>query len=112
MFCQIQTDLGQQSSLSTSGWARENTQLTFSETFVTDRIPDAYERLLWEVMKGNQYLFVRRDEVEYAWRWVDQVIRNWKDGGEPPKRYAAGTWGPVASIAMITRDGRSWYEDV
>ncbi|MFO7527764.1 MAG: glucose-6-phosphate dehydrogenase [Marinobacter sp.] len=86
-------------------------ELTFSETFETDRIPDAYERLLWEIMKGNQYLFVRRDEVEYAWRWVDQVIRNWKDSGEPPKRYAAGTWGPVASIAMITRDGRSWYED-
>lgn len=86
-------------------------ELTFSETFETERIPDAYERLLWEIMKGNQYLFVRRDEVEYAWRWVDQVIRNWKDSGEPPKRYAAGTWGPVASIAMITRDGRSWYED-
>jgi len=86
-------------------------ELTFSETFESERIPDAYERLLWEVMKGNQYLFVRRDEVEYAWRWVDQIIRNWSDGGDPPKRYAAGTWGPVASIAMITRDGRSWYED-
>ncbi|NMT64572.1 glucose-6-phosphate dehydrogenase [Marinobacter orientalis] len=86
-------------------------ELTFSETFETDRIPDAYERLLWEIMKGNQYLFVRRDEVEHAWQWVDQIIRNWEDSGEPPKRYAAGTWGPVASIAMITRDGRSWYED-
>ncbi|WP_288372785.1 glucose-6-phosphate dehydrogenase [uncultured Marinobacter sp.] len=86
-------------------------ELTFSETFESDRIPDAYERLLWEVMKGNQYLFVRRDEVEYAWRWVDQVIQNWHDSDEPPKRYASGTWGPVASIAMITRDGRSWYED-
>lgn len=86
-------------------------ELTFSETFESERIPDAYERLLWEVMKGNQYLFVRRDEVEHAWRWVDQVIANWDDLGHPPKRYAAGTWGPVASIAMITRDGRSWYED-
>ncbi|WP_336366810.1 glucose-6-phosphate dehydrogenase [Marinobacter sp. C2H3] len=86
-------------------------ELTFSETFEAERIPDAYERLLWEVMKGNQYLFVRRDEVEYAWRWVDQVIGNWQDAGNPPKRYAAGSWGPVASIAMITRDGRSWYED-
>ncbi|HAC27529.1 MAG TPA: glucose-6-phosphate dehydrogenase, partial [Marinobacter hydrocarbonoclasticus] len=86
-------------------------ELTFSETFEAERIPDAYERLLWEVMKGNQYLFVRRDEVEYAWRWVDEIIANWRDSGEPPKRYAAGTWGPVASIAMITRDGRSWYED-
>lgn len=86
-------------------------ELTFSEAFGAERIPGAYERLLWEVMKGNQYLFVRRDEVEYAWRWVDQVVSNWSDGGHPPKRYAAGTWGPVASIAMITRDGRSWYED-
>ncbi|NWN91515.1 glucose-6-phosphate dehydrogenase [Marinobacter adhaerens] len=86
-------------------------ELTFSETFDAGRIPDAYERLLWEVMKGNQYLFVRRDEVEHAWRWVDRIIQNWNEGGEPPKRYAAGTWGPVASIAMITRDGRSWYED-
>ncbi|WP_417545464.1 glucose-6-phosphate dehydrogenase [Marinobacter sp.] len=86
-------------------------ELTFSETFETDRIPDAYERLLWEVMKGNQYLFVRRDEVENAWQWVDQIMRNWDDSGSPPKRYAAGTWGPVASIAMTTRDGRSWYED-
>ncbi|WP_372964582.1 glucose-6-phosphate dehydrogenase [Marinobacter sp.] len=86
-------------------------ELTFSETFAADRIPNAYERLLWEIMRGNQYLFVRRDEVEHAWRWVDQIIQNWRDSGEPPKRYAAGTWGPVASIAMITRDGRSWYED-
>ncbi|GGE59886.1 glucose-6-phosphate 1-dehydrogenase [Streptosporangium jomthongense] len=86
-------------------------ELTFSETFEIGRIPDAYERLLWEIMKGNQYLFVRRDEVEHAWRWVDRIIQNWSDGGDPPKRYAAGTWGPVAAIAMITRDGRSWYED-
>ncbi|MAA63249.1 MAG: glucose-6-phosphate dehydrogenase [Alteromonadaceae bacterium] len=87
-------------------------ELTFSETFGQGRIPDAYERLLWEIMKGNQYLFVRRDEVEHAWRWVDQVISNWEDHAAPPKRYAAGTWGPVASVALITRDGRSWYEDV
>ncbi|MDX1799389.1 MAG: glucose-6-phosphate dehydrogenase [Marinobacter sp.] len=86
-------------------------ELTFSEAFNSPRIPDAYERLLWEVMKGNQYLFVRRDEVEYAWRWVDQVMSHWDDQAAYPKRYAAGTWGPVASIAMITRDNRSWYED-
>lgn len=86
-------------------------ELSFSEAFNSGRIPDAYERLLWEVMKGNQYLFVRRDEVESAWRWVDQVISVWEDHAAQPKRYAAGTWGPVASIALITRDGRSWYED-
>ncbi|MFL1406355.1 glucose-6-phosphate dehydrogenase [Marinobacter sp. M1N3S26] len=87
-------------------------ELTFAEAFNTDRIPDAYERLLLEAMKGNQYLFVRRDEVEYAWHWVDQLLANCEECGAHPKRYAAGTWGPVASIAMITRDGRSWYEDV
>lgn len=86
-------------------------ELTFSEAFDTERIPGAYERLLWEVMRGHQYLFVRRDEVEWAWRWVDQLVSNWHDHGAQPKRYAAGTWGPVASIAMVTRDGRSWYED-
>ena len=84
-------------------------QLSF-EAFKTERIPDAYERLLWEVMKAI-HLFVRRDEVEYAWRWIDQVIQNCENLNMPPKRYAAGSWGPVASIAMITRDGRSWYED-
>lgn len=86
-------------------------ELTFAEAFDNERIPDAYERLLLEVIKGNQYLFVRRDEVEHAWRWVDQLLANCEECAAHPKRYAAGTWGPVASIAMITRDGRSWYED-
>ncbi len=86
-------------------------ELTFAEAFEDERIPDAYERLLLEVIKGNQYLFVRRDEVEYAWRWVDQLLANCEECASHPKRYAAGTWGPVASIAMITQDGRSWYDD-
>ena len=62
-------------------------------------------------MKGQQYLFVRRDEVEYAWKWVDHLIAGWEKRDIPPRRYPAGSWGPVASIAMITQDGRSWYED-
>ncbi|WP_458525374.1 glucose-6-phosphate dehydrogenase [Onishia taeanensis] len=85
--------------------------LDFNSAFPKTRIPDAYERLLLEVMKGQQYLFVRRDEIEYAWRWCDQLIAGWEDRGTPPRRYPAGSWGPVASIAMITQDGRSWYED-
>ncbi|KXS38318.1 MAG: glucose-6-phosphate 1-dehydrogenase [Halomonadaceae bacterium T82-2] len=85
--------------------------LDFNSAFPKSRIPDAYERLLLEVMKGQQYLFVRRDEVEYAWRWCDQLIEGWKARDMPPRRYPAGSWGPVASIAMITQDGRSWYED-
>lgn len=87
-------------------------QLSFSDTFPSVRIPDAYERLLLEVMKGNQNLFVRKDEIEYAWKWCDQLIAGWRQQGAAPKPYAAGTWGPVASIALITRDGRSWYGDL
>lgn len=87
-------------------------QLSFSDTFRSVRIPDAYERLLLEVMKGNQNLFVRKDEIEYAWKWCDQLIAGWRQQGAAPKPYAAGTWGPVASIALITRDGRSWYGDL
>nr|WP_298250443.1 glucose-6-phosphate dehydrogenase [uncultured Halomonas sp.] len=85
--------------------------LDFHSAFPKTRIPDAYERLLLEVMKGQQYLFVRRDEVEHAWHWCDNLIAAWEDRDEPPRRYPAGSWGPVASIAMITQDGRSWYED-
>ncbi|BCD88397.1 glucose-6-phosphate 1-dehydrogenase [Pseudomonas solani] len=87
-------------------------QLSFSDTYRSARIPDAYERLLLEVMQGNQNLFVRKDEIEYAWQWCDQLIDGWKQLGDSPKPYAAGTWGPVASIALITRDGRSWYGDL
>ena len=85
--------------------------LDFNSAFPKSRIPDAYERLLLEVMKGQQYLFVRRDEIEHAWRWCDQLIDGWKKRDTSPRRYPAGSWGPVASIAMITQDGRSWYED-
>ncbi|MBA1263421.1 glucose-6-phosphate dehydrogenase [Stutzerimonas stutzeri] len=87
-------------------------QLNFSETYQSSRIPDAYERLLLEVMQGNQNLFVRKDEVEYAWKWCDQLIEGWSRIGDAPKAYPAGSWGPVASIALITRDGRSWYGDL
>ena len=87
-------------------------QLNFSETYKAARIPDAYERLLLEVTQGNQYLFVRKDEVEHAWLWCDQLIAGWKQLGDPPKPYAAGSWGPMAAMALITRDGRSWYGDL
>lgn len=86
--------------------------LNFSETYKASRVSDAYERLLWEVIKGNQYLFVRRDEVEYAWRWVDKLIDGWEASGIMPKKYPAGSWGPASAITLIARDGRYWHEDV
>ncbi|MGK3116118.1 glucose-6-phosphate dehydrogenase [Candidatus Pantoea formicae] len=84
--------------------------LSYSETFNQSHLADAYERLLLETMRGIQALFVRRDEVEAAWSWVDSIIDAWNADADAPKPYQAGTWGPVASVAMITRDGRSWNE--
>ena len=84
--------------------------LSYSETFNQTHLADAYERLLLETMRGIQALFVRRDEVEEAWKWVDSITEAWAAGQDAPKPYQAGTWGPVASVAMITRDGRSWNE--
>lgn len=84
--------------------------LSFDETFKSQRIADAYERLLLEAMLGNQYLFVRRDEVEHAWKWVDGILDAWKTSNEPPKNYQAGSWGPVAAISLLARDDRNWEE--
>ncbi len=84
--------------------------LSFSEAFKVERIADAYERLLLEAMRGNQALFVRRDEVEEAWNWIDSIQNAWESLNEPAKSYPAGTWGPVASVALLAKDGREWEE--
>jgi glucose-6-phosphate 1-dehydrogenase len=84
--------------------------LSFAETFKV-RYPDAYERLLMDVVRGNPTLFMRRDEVEAAWAWIEPILDVWEDRGEAPKPYAAGSWGPSAAIALIERDGRTWHED-
>jgi glucose-6-phosphate 1-dehydrogenase len=84
--------------------------LSFSEAFKGERIVDAYERLLMEAMRGNQALFIRRDEVEQAWTWIDSIQEAWQAQNDPPKPYAAGTWGPVAAMALLASNGREWDE--
>jgi glucose-6-phosphate 1-dehydrogenase len=84
--------------------------MSFAEAFGV-RQHDAYERLLMDVVRGNQTLFMRRDEVEAAWMWIDPILEAWLAAPEPPKPYTAGTWGPSAAIALIERDGRTWHED-
>jgi len=84
--------------------------LSFAQTF-SERTPEAYERLLLDVIRGNQTLFMRRDELEAAWIWVDPIREAWDRASEPPQPYTAGTWGPSGAIALIERDGRTWYED-
>ncbi|WP_409525397.1 glucose-6-phosphate dehydrogenase [Nitrincola sp. MINF-07-Sa-05] len=85
-------------------------QLSFSQAFGIERVPDAYERLLLEVMQGNQYLFVRRDEIEHAWKWCDQLLNQWQEMNEAPLPYDAGTWGPEAIDRLLATDGRVWHE--
>ncbi|WP_281557204.1 glucose-6-phosphate dehydrogenase [Thalassomonas sp. RHCl1] len=84
--------------------------LSFSQTYRDERVIDAYERLMLEIINGNQSLFVRRDEVEQAWAWADGIIEAWESTQEKPKPYAAGSWGPVSSISLIARDDRQWVE--
>nr|WP_225578248.1 glucose-6-phosphate dehydrogenase [Rhodanobacter sp. 7MK24] len=84
--------------------------MSFAEAFGVAQ-PDAYERLLLDVVRGNPTLFMRRDEVEAAWRWADPILAAWAESGEAPRPYAAGTWGPSAAVALIERDGRTWLED-
>ena len=85
--------------------------LSYSNTF-TIRYPDAYERLLMDVVRGNLALFMRKDEVEAAWAWVDQVIGAWEDAGTEPYVYAAGSDGPTQAALMMDRDGRHWRDNV
>ncbi len=83
--------------------------MSFADAFDV-RNPDAYERLIMDVVRGNQTLFMRRDEVEAAWSWIDPIHAAWDDDRQPAQGYTAGTWGPSGSIALIERDGRTWHE--
>ncbi len=71
----------------------------------------AYERLFLDMMKGDQGLFVRRDEVELAWDWIDAVEGSWAEIGAAPRSYAAGSWGPHGAFALLERSGREWLDE-
>ncbi|HNC76650.1 MAG: glucose-6-phosphate dehydrogenase [Pseudomonadales bacterium] len=84
--------------------------LDFAETF-KGRLPDAYERLLIDVIRGRPTLFMRRDEQEAAWRWCEPILAGWDQHPDNLKKYISGTWGPTAAIALIERDGFTWHEE-
>ena len=84
--------------------------LDFDSRFGSERV-GAYERLLLDVLDGRLNLFVRSDEQEEAWRWVEPILQHWAADPVGPRPYAAGTWGPSASSAMIARDGFCWGEE-
>jgi glucose-6-phosphate 1-dehydrogenase len=81
--------------------------LSFSDTYQV-RYPDAYERLLMEVLRGNPALFMHREEVERAWGWIDGIIDSWQQSRMKAQDYVAGTWGPTDAVRLLDRDGREW----
>jgi glucose-6-phosphate 1-dehydrogenase len=87
--------------------------MSFAETLDPDDIEhvDAYERLIMDVIRGNQTLFMRGDEVEAAWRWTDPIIEGWQSRNDVPKPYETGSDGPTDSNELLRREGRSWRKE-
>ena len=85
--------------------------LSMDHEFAGTRRRIAYERLLLDLIEGDQTLFVRRDEVEAQWRWIDAIRAGWTANDQKPKSYPSGSWGPNAAIALTERDGVTWQDD-
>lgn len=76
-----------------------------------NRVPEAYERLLHDVLSGNATLFLRDDELMEAWRWINPVLQFWTESEQRPEPYTSGSWGPAAATLLLARDGRLWDEN-
>ncbi|MEG3151591.1 glucose-6-phosphate dehydrogenase [Sphingomonas sp. ZT3P38] len=85
--------------------------LSLDSEFAGTRRRIAYERLLLDLIEGDPTLFVRRDEVEAQWEWIDAIRAGWVANDVKPKSYGSGTWGPSAAIALTERDGVTWQDD-
>ncbi len=81
------------------------------ESAFTERRAEAYERLLIDVVKGRLTHFMRRDELEAAWRWTDPILQGWQRLADKPRPYPAGSWGPAASSALVARANAVWSEE-
>ena len=101
---------GQSNRRNSHSLAPVQLDLDFDTRFGSERV-GAYERLLLDVIDGRLNLFVRSDEQEEAWRWVEPILGHWANDPHGPRPYASGTWGPSASSAMIARDGYCWSEE-
>lgn len=86
--------------------------MTFAEALGGSdvEVTDAYERLIMDVIRGNQTLFMRGDEVEAAWKWTDPIIAGWEARNDVPKTYDPGTSGPDDALMLLHRDGRKWRD--
>ena len=101
---------GQEKRRNSQNLAPVQLDLDFNKRFGSERV-GAYERLLLDVIDGRLNLFVRSDEQEEAWRWVEPMLDHWAHDSAGPRIYAAGTWGPSASSAMVARDDSCWIEE-
>ncbi|MFC3441958.1 glucose-6-phosphate dehydrogenase [Sphingobium rhizovicinum] len=84
--------------------------VSLTAAFAGQRRRIAYERLILDLLAGDATLFVRRDEVEAQWTWIDSIIDGWKEANVKPAAYSSGNWGPSSAIALIERDGASWHD--
>ena len=84
--------------------------LDLHDAFEDLRRRSAYERLYLDAIEGNGTLFVRRDETEAAWQWIDGILDAWRETGQAPRSYPAGTWGPTAAATLAERHGHAWRE--
>ncbi len=84
--------------------------LSLSDAFTDRHVPDAYERLLFDVMRGNSTLFMRADLVEAAWAWIDDIVDGWASSKQKSVPYMAGSMGPSDSVALVARDNRQWQD--
>jgi len=88
-----------------------NIDISFEKAFAA-RYPDAYERLLMDTVRGDPVLFMRRDEVETAWTWVEPILEGWSRQPGTLNHYSAGSWGPEAARRLIQADDHVWHEDM
>ena len=83
--------------------------MSFAEALGVE-LPDAYERLLMDVVRGDQTLFMRGDELEAAWRWIDPIVEHLER--QRPEPYMCGGSGPDEALRLLHADGRRWREVV
>ena len=78
---------------------------------ITERQHSAYERIILDLLRGSQTLFLRHDELVAAWSWIDPILEAWQDSDKAPAGYQAGTWGPAESSHLVFEDDSRWHED-
>jgi glucose-6-phosphate 1-dehydrogenase len=78
---------------------------------VSERQHSAYEKLLVDLLRGSQTLFLRHDELEAAWTWIDPILEAWQNSDKPPSTYSAGTWGPFEASHLVAEAGGRWHEE-